>query len=518
MRKKQVVLVILDGWGIGPPNESNPIYTQGTPNINKIKENFLVGALQTSGISIGLPFGIQGNTEGHQTLGAGRIIYQHFPRITLALRDGSFASNQVFLDAFEHAKRNKGALNLAGLLTEGTIHASLQHLIALIKIAKQNGVERINLHLFSDGKDSDPEAALRLIGSLLYEVGRDGITGIGSLSGRYFALDREKHWDRTRKVYQAMTGDGPAKENVEEFLRTNYKNSLSDYYIEPQAINPDRGIKDGDALIFFNFREDAVRQIAAPFAFADFEGFPKKEFKNLYVGTMTSYSEKFNLPAAFPPEKLENTLGQVLAENGKLQIKIGETQKYAHLTYFFNGFQQEPFKNEFRIFVPSQNLIDYSEKPAMQAKEITTRVVQAIEDQAFDFILVNYPNGDMVAHSGNFDAAREAVKAVDEEIGKLLRAALDNNATLIITSDHGNIELLRDPVTGKATTTHDPSPVPIYIADKNHENPKSGEEAERAETKTVGTQADVAPTILEILGIPKPSEMTGISLLKILKQ
>jgi 2,3-bisphosphoglycerate-independent phosphoglycerate mutase len=517
MKKRQVILVILDGWGIGPQNESNPIYVQGTPNINKIKENFLSGALRTSGISIGLPFGIQGNTEGHQTLGAGRIIYQHFPRITLAIRDGSFVKNRLFLDAFEHAKKNKGALNLAGLLTEGTIHASLQHLIALIKIAKQNGVEKINLHLFSDGKDSDPEAALRLIGSLLYEVGSDEITGIGSLSGRYFALDREKHWDRTQKVYQAMTGEGPVSENTEELLRKNYKNGTTDYYIEPQVINSDRKIKDGDALIFFNFREDSIRQVVSPFALPEFNEFPLKEFKNLYVGTMTSYSEKFSLPIAFPPEKPENPLGKVLADNGKLQVRITETQKYAHLTYFFNGFRQEPFKNEFRIFVPSQNIIDYSEKPAMQAKEITTRIIQAIEDQAFDFILVNYPNGDMVAHSGNFEAAKEAVKVIDEEIGKLTNIVLDNDAVLIITSDHGNIELLRDPVTGKNTTTHDPSPVPIYIVGKKYANPKSAEESEKSETKTVGTQADVAPTVLEILGLPKPQEMTGISLLKILK-
>ncbi|MDO8429830.1 MAG: 2,3-bisphosphoglycerate-independent phosphoglycerate mutase, partial [bacterium] len=303
MAKKQVILVILDGWGIGAKNDSNAIYAQGTPNIDYLKENFLIGALQTSGISIGLPSGIEGNAEGHQTISAGRIVYQHYPRITLSIKDGSFAKNRVFLDAFDHAKQNNSALNLVGLLTEGTVHASFNHLIALIKLAKENGVNKINLHLFTDGKDSDPKAALKLAGSLLYEAGRDDVAQIGSVAGRYFALDRESHWDRTQKTYNAMLGDAVKAENLEKFIEDSYQKNLTDFYIEPTVINLDRIIKNGDALLFFNFREDSIRQIVSPFVLPDFSEFPVKKLDNLYIGTMTHYSDKFNVPVAYPPEK-----------------------------------------------------------------------------------------------------------------------------------------------------------------------------------------------------------------------
>ncbi len=518
MAKRQVILLILDGWGVGPKNESNPIFIQGTPNIDFIKENYSIGALQTSGITIGLPSGIKGNSEGHQTLAAGRLIYQHYPRITASIIDGSFAKNPVFLEAFDHVKKQNSSLNLAGLLTEGNIHASLYHLRSLIKLAKANGVSKINLHLFSDGKDSDPKSGLRLAGSLAYEVGSDNAVKISSVSGRYFALEREGHWDRTEKAYKAITGDGPKEENLENLFKSHYEKNLNDLYIEPHVINPNGAVKDGDSLLFFNFREDSMRQLVSAFVSPDFNKFPVKQFNNLHIASMTSYSDKFKIPAAFPPEKFENPIGKVLADNNKLQIRIGETEKYAHITYFFNGFRQEPFKNEFRVLIPSEDVVNYAEKPAMQAKEVTTRTIQAVEDQAFDFILVNYSNGDMVAHTGNIDAAKEAVKIIDEQIGRLLKIISDKNITLIITSDHGNIESMRSPETGEITTTHDLSAVPIYIIGKEFAKKKTAEQVSSQEIKNVGTQADVAPTILEILGIPKPKEMTGNSLKKILKK
>lgn len=516
--KKQVVLVILDGWGIGPRNDSNPIYTQGTPNLDYIKANFLIGSLKTSGLSIDLPFGIEGNIEGHETLGAGRIVYQNYPRITISIRDGSFANNKVFLEAFAHAKKNNSALNLAGLLTEGNIHASLYHLLSLIKLAKQNGVPQINLHLFTDGKDSDPKAALRLIGSLMYEFGSDEKIKIGSIAGRHFALDREQHWDRTRQTYEAMLGIAPLAENLEKFIHKNYENNVTDLYIEPRTIHPNFSLKDNDALIFFNFREDSMRQLTTAFAIPDFSSFPAKKLNNLYIATMTEYSSAFQIPIAYPPVEIPNTLGRVLADNGKFQVHIAETEKYAHVTYFFNGFRQEPYKNEFRILVPSPSTLNYSDKPEMQAEEVTTRTIQAIEDGAFDFILVNYPNGDMVAHTGNFEAAKKAAQAIDEQIGKLVKETLDRkNVTLLITSDHGNMEIMKSPETGEITTTHDPSPVPFYIIGSEYIKKKSQADIDAAEQKTAGTLADVAPTVLEILAIPKPPEMTGQSLIKILK-
>ena len=514
MAKRQVVLVILDGWGVGPRTEANAIYAQGTPNLDYLKENFLIGALQTSGMSVGLPEGIAGNAEGHQTLSAGRIIYQHYPRIAVSIRDNSFAKNPVLLESFEQVKKNNSALNLVGLLTEGTIHASFYHLISLIKLAKQNKVPKINLHLFTDGKDSNPKSALKLIGGLLFEAGTDGIAKIASLSGRYFALDREKHWDRTQKTYQALTGEAPKESDVEKLIQSFYSQGLDDYYFEPRVIDPERTIKSGDAVFFFNFREDSIRQIAMPFILPDFQEFPVKKLENLYVATMTHYSDQFNAPVAFPPEKIENPIGRVLADNGKTQLRIAETEKYAHITYFFNGFRQEPFKNEFRILVPSLGLLNYAEKPEMQSREVTTRTLQAINDEAFDFILVNYPNGDMVAHSGNFEATKKAVEVIDEEISKLAKAALNKNVSLIITSDHGNIELMRDLETGEITTSHDTSPVPIYIVGKEFIKKKTSEETLAQEKNIAGTQADVTATILEILNIPKPPEMTGESLLK----
>ena len=516
--KKQVVLVILDGWGIGPKNDSNPIYTQGTPNLDYIKANFPIGSLKTSGLSIDLPFGIEGNIEGHETLGAGRIIYQNYPRITISIRDGSFGQNKVFLDAFAHAKKNNSALNLAGLLTEGNVHASIYHLLSLIKLAKQNGVPQINLHLFTDGKDSDPKAALRLIGSLMYELGSDEKIKIGSIAGRHFALDREQHWTRTQQVYSTMTGTGPSTDNLEKFIRKNYENNVNDLYIEPRTIDTNFTLKDNDALIFFNFREDSMRQLAMPFAVPEFSSFPTKKLTNLYVATMTEYSSSFQTPVAYPPVEIPNTLGKVLADNGKFQVHIAETEKYAHVTYFFNGFHQEPYKNEFRILVPSPSTLNYSDKPEMQADEVTTRTIQAIEDGAFDFILVNYPNGDMVAHAGNFEAAKKAVKTIDDQVGRLLKETQNRkNVTLIITSDHGNMEVMKSPETGEITTTHDPSPAPLYIVGSEHTKQNSPADIAAAEQTTAGTLADVAPTVLELLGIPQPPEMTGQSLLKILR-
>ncbi|OGY63214.1 MAG: phosphoglycerate mutase (2,3-diphosphoglycerate-independent) [Candidatus Harrisonbacteria bacterium RIFCSPLOWO2_02_FULL_41_11] len=519
MAKSQVVLAILDGWGIGLKNDSNPIFVQGTPNIDYLKGNFLIGALQTSGISIGLPSGIEGNSEGHQTIAAGRIIYQHYPRIMLSIRDGSFAKNRVFLNAFEHVKEYNSALNLAGLLTEGNIHASIRHLIELIKLAKQNGVQKINLHLFTDGKDSASQSALRLFGSLIYEIGGDDSVKIGSIAGRYFAMDREQHWDRVQKVYEAIGGSEAAPSGkLEDIIQAQYQNGSDDFYIEPSVINQDRTVKSNDAILFFNFREDSMRQLVAPFVLDNFAAFPVKKFGNLYVGAMTQYSEEFiEVPAAFPPEKFNNSLGEALADNGKIQIRIGETEKYAHITYYFNGFRQEPFKNEFRVLIPSPSVLSYAENPEMHARELTARAAQAIEDRSFDFILVNYPNGDMVAHTGDFEAAKRAVKAIDEEMGKLTKIALSKGAVLIITSDHGNIESMRNSETGETTTTHDISAVPIYIAGKGLEKKKPPEEIDRAEKEIAGTQADVAPTILEIMGILKPPEMTGESLLKKLK-
>ena len=381
MSKRQVVLVILDGWGIGPKNESNPIYIQGAPNIDYIKKEFLIGALQASGISVGLPWNEEGNSEvGHLTIGAGKVLYQHYPRITLSIRDGSFSKNKVFLDAFAHVKKNKSALNIAGLLTEGNIHASFEHLIALIKIAEENKVPKINLHIFSDGKDSAPKSISSLLEKLSKESG--GGWKIGSLSGRYYALERDNHWDLTAQAYNAMTGGGLLEPDITKIIGTAYSRELNDQYVEPHTVDPESSVKENDALFFLDFREDGVRQIAGAFVLPDFSEFPVKKFANLYVGTMTNYSEKFTVPVAYPPEKVENPLAKILADNNKTQLHVAETEKYAHITYFFNGYKEQAFSGEYRILIPSEKLTSYADKPQMRASEVTSRVLQAIQEQS----------------------------------------------------------------------------------------------------------------------------------------
>lgn len=515
MTNQQVVLVILDGWGIGPKNDSNPAYIQGTPNIDYIKTNFLTGALQASGISVGLPWNEKGNSEvGHLTIGAGKILYQHFPRITLAIRDGSFSKNKVFLDAFNHAKKNKSAVNLIGLLTEGNIHASLEHLISLIKIAKEQQVPKINLHIFSDGKDSRPKSARELVRKLSEETG--GGWKMGSISGRFYALDRDHQWQKTQLAYEALIGAAP-QANIEEGIQSAYEKNLNDQYIEPRTIDPEAVIQNNDSLIFFDFREDGIRQISSAFILKDFAEFPVKKFSNLYIGTMTRYADNFMNPVAYPSEIIENPLAKVLAENNKTQLRLAETEKYAHVTYFFNAYREQPYPNEYRILIPSHKIANHAQKPEMQAAEITARTIQAIQEQAFNFILVNYANGDMVAHTGDYAAAKIAVRTIDEAVGKLMRAALARNSALIITSDHGNVEVMLDSRTGEITTTHDPSPVPIYIIGNEFVRLKSKTEAELAEKEAAGILSDIAPTILKIMGIPKPPEMTGENLLEALR-
>ncbi|MBI5147892.1 MAG: 2,3-bisphosphoglycerate-independent phosphoglycerate mutase [Parcubacteria group bacterium] len=515
--KRTVILAILDGWGIGRKDNSNPIYIQNPKNIEYIKANFPSGALQASGIAVGLPWGEEGNSEvGHLTLGAGKIIYQHFPRITLAIRDGSFFKNPAFLGAAEHVKKNGSSLHLAGLLTAGNVHASLDHIAALIKLAAENGVKNLYFHLFTDGKDSPPKSAPELLKKIGDIAVQHGNGKIASLSGRYYALDRDEHWDRTEKTYKAMTGETAAAKDPLSAVEATHKRNLSDEFVEPAAFETAGAIKDGDALIFCDFREDSIRQIAEAFIDQNFARFPVKKFADFYVATMTRYREKFAVPVAFPPETVDNPLGKVLSDAGKSQLRIAETEKYAHVTYFFNGFKDQPLNNEFRVLIPSKNVPRYDDYPEMMAKEITDRAIQSVEESAFDFILINYANADIVAHTGNYDAALKAIAAVDGQIGRLLQAVLAQNAVLIITSDHGNAERMIDPMTAMIETKHDTSPVPVYVVAKELARPRDKFDAEQAEKMTAGILSDIAPTVLDFLGVPKPPAMTGESLLRVL--
>lgn len=511
MSKRTIVLVILDGWGIGRKDESNPIFTAQPPNINYIKSNFPSGALQASGIAVGLPWGEEGNSEvGHLNLGAGKIIYQNYPRIILSIRDGSFFKNKALIEAFEHAKKNNSRINFIGLLSKGNIHSSFEHLEALLKFAEQEGLSnKVNLHLITDGRDSPPKSAIELLRRLPKAQ-------LASIAGRYYTMDRDKHWDRTKKAYHVLVGEGPSIDDFEGHIKNTYQKNLNDEYVEPALIDKseNRCVKDNDAIIFFNFREDRMRQIVEPFINGKFAQFHIKKFSNLHTATMVSYDDRFKTSVIFKSEKVENPLSKVLAEHGKSQFRVTETEKYAHITYFFNGQREAPFKNEYRILIPSQNVIRYDEHPEMMAAEITNRIIDAIEDRGFDFILANYANPDMVAHTGNYQAAIQAIKIIDNEIGKLKTVVLEQNAILIITSDHGNIERMFNPLTGATETKHDPNPVPLYLIAKEYNKKKSEVEIRKSESGAIGVLADMAPTILELMSISKPKEMTGKSLLK----
>src|SRR3990167_7003574 len=567
MRKEPTVLVVLDGWGIGKEDASNPISAAKPKNINYIKRTYPYGALQASGIAVGLPWGENGDSEvGHMTLGAGKVLYQDYPRISLKIKDGSFFKNDELLGALKNAKDKNSRVHLIGLIGRSNIHSSIEHLNALIELTRKENIEKI-MHIFTDGRDSPAKSASDIVSDL------PGVQ-IASISGRFFAMDKDLHWERTKRTYDALVGndeyvrdvgvvrnvgneenvgdvrnkenvgnvgdvgnehfqqakrsngsnisnspnnsDNSNNSNISDFFRNVYANGSTDEFIEPVLINPEQNIKDSDSVIFFNYQGEGMRQLAEMFSNPDTGG--KHTIpQNLHIVTFTKYSDKLNFRVAFPADKVLIPLGKVLSDNGLVQLRIAETEKYAHVTYFFNGLVEPPFKNEYRVLIPSKNIARHDQSPEMMASEITTRAVSAISEGVYDFILINYANADMIGHTGNFDAAISAIRHLDEQIGTLTRAILDENGTLIITADHGNVENMLDRRTGLPETTHNPSPVPIYIIRNGYEREKSDEYVSQQEDTNVGVLSDVAPTILELMGIQKPEEMTGISLLRNLR-
>ncbi|MCL4405518.1 MAG: 2,3-bisphosphoglycerate-independent phosphoglycerate mutase [Patescibacteria group bacterium] len=512
MNRRTVVMVILDGWGIGRKDGSNPIHIAKPPTIDWIKHNHYSGSLQASGIAVGLPWEEEGNSEvGHLTLGAGRVIYQSFPRITLAIRNGTFYKNPMLLAALRHGTDNNSRIHLVGLLSSGHVHSSMEHLQALVRLVKSEGIanERLNLHLFTDGIDSPPKSAIDLLNKLLAD--NPGLR-IASVCGRYFAMDRDFHTDRTEKAYNALTGspaaNRPTGKNAAQYITSFYAGGLTDEFVEPALLLEDGTIQKGDSAIFFNFREDSMRQLT--------EMFVNAELPDVLLTTFTNYSQKFSLPVAFPQEVIDNPLGKVLSDNGRVQLRLAESERYAHVTYYFNGYREPPFKNEYRAVIPSRTTARPEEFPELMAPEITARAISAISERVYDFILINYANPDLMAHTGNFDAALKAIEVVDSQIAELVKAVYATGAVMVVTSDHGNIERMIDPLTGVIETKHDDSPVPIYIVAKDWERLRDDFDVESGEKESAGVLSDVAPSILEILGLPQPAEMSGVSLLKLL--
>ena len=524
MAKRTVVLLVLGGWGIGKKDSSNPIYKAEPKNLNYIRLNYPAGTLQASGIAVGLPWNEEGNPEvGYLTMGAGKVLYQDYPRIGLAIQDESFFKNEELLGVINHAKEKGGKVNLLGLVGEGTSVSALEHLEALMKLAKDEGVP-FALHLFGDGRDSANGSAARLIAHLPQER-------IGSISGRHYAMDIDLHLDRTLMAYEAIVGSKAPVGDVKDrgaFIEKLYNSGVTDEFIAPTLFDKDLAVKDGDGVIFFNFSEDSQRQLARMFIDPGYGGKPhyelgEKEVKkhlvpeSLSLLSLIEYEKTLGIPAAFPQEGVVNPLGKVLADAGKIQLRVAETQKYAYVTTLFNGMTNKAFQNEFRVVIPSREEARVDEHPEMRVGEVASRVLSALNEGIYDFILADFANADAVAHTGNFDATIKAVKATDEQVGLIVKATLDSGSILVITSDHGNAEVMMILKTGARDFGDNKSPVPIYVVTKGYERRKDEAQAEEIEKLNAGVLSDVAPTILELMGVPKPEDMTGISLLQLLR-
>ena len=523
---KKAILVILDGWGISDETVGNAVVNASTPNMDLFKKFYFYTNLQASGASVGLPWGRMGNSEvGHLTLGAGKILYQNLPRVSLSIQEKTFFKNEVLLKTIIHAIKNNSNIHLMGLVSDGGVHSHTDHLYALLELLKASGVDKnkVFIHIFTDGRDTNPRSGVEFVSDLIKNIKEENWPGkIASIMGRSYAMDRNKNWDKTKSAYYCMVnGVGKKEADPINALEKSYANETTDEFIKPTLITDGNNnfnlIKENDSVIFFNIREDRARQITKSFAVDNFSDFDRgKKLSNLHFTTMMEYEKGLPVNVIFPPENVEYPLGRVLSEIGVKQLRIAETEKYAHVTYFFNGGREKPFKNEFRIVIPSKPVASYDQVPEMSAEEITNQAIKKMETDLFSFILLNYANADMVGHTGNLKASAEAIEFVDKCLGRLYESALDNSFTLIITADHGNAEEMINPKTGEKITEHSINPVPFIIIDaqrKLSEEELSENNNGDSESNVNGMLCDVAPTILEIMEIKKPDEMTGRSLL-----
>ncbi|AXQ46445.1 2,3-bisphosphoglycerate-independent phosphoglycerate mutase [Pseudomonas vlassakiae] len=503
---KPLVLIILDGFGHSESPEYNAIYAANTPVYDRLRATQPHGLISGSGMDVGLPDGQMGNSEvGHMNLGAGRVVYQDFTRVTKAIRDGEFFENPVLTGAVDKAAGAGKAVHILGLLSDGGVHSHQDHLVAMAELAAQRGAEKIYLHAFLDGRDTPPRSAQSSIELLDATFAKLGKGRIASLIGRYFAMDRDNRWDRVSAAYNLIV-DSVAEYTADTALaglEAAYARDENDEFVKATRIGEAVKVEDGDAVIFMNFRADRARELSRAFVEPDFNEFPRARLPKMaaYIG-LTQYSAKIAAPAAYAPSSLDNVLGEYLAKNGKTQLRIAETEKYAHVTFFFSGGREEPFEGEERILIPSPKVATYDLQPEMNAPEVTDRIVEAIEQQRFDVIVANYANGDMVGHTGVFEAAVKAVEALDTCVGRIVEALDKVGGEALITADHGNVEQMEDACTGQAHTAHTSEPVPFIYVGKRKVRVREG-----------GVLADVAPTMLKLLGLEKPAEMTGTSIL-----
>ncbi|MBD1383532.1 2,3-bisphosphoglycerate-independent phosphoglycerate mutase [Metabacillus arenae] len=510
MTKKPVALIILDGFALRNQTDGNAVAQANKRNFDRYWSQYPHTTLTASGEAVGLPNGQMGNSEvGHLNIGAGRIVYQSLTRVNVAIREGEFAQNETFLSAMDHVKKNGTNLHLFGLLSDGGVHSHIHHLYALLKLAKKEGIQNVYIHGFLDGRDVGPQTAKVYLEELQQQISEIGVGEIATISGRYYSMDRDKRWDRVEKAYRAMAyGEGPDYKDPFEVIDDSYENGIYDEFVIPSVITKEDGlpvatIQDNDAVIFYNFRPDRAIQISNTFTNEDFRGFDRglQHPKNLHFVCLTHFSETVDGYVAFKPVNLDNTLGEVLSQNGLKQLRIAETEKYPHVTFFMSGGREQEFPGEERILIDSPKVATYDLKPEMSAYEVTAALLQEIEADKHDAILLNFANPDMVGHSGMLEPTIKAIEAVDECLGKVVDAILAKGGTAIITADHGNADVL---VTEEGTphTAHTTNPVPMILT------------KEGLSLIEGGKLGDLAPTMLDLLKVAQPKEMTGKSLIQ----
>lgn len=514
MNKTMTALIIMDGFGLNPEHEGNAIYQAGTPHLDKLMAQYPHTQLGASGMDVGLPDGQMGNSEvGHLNMGAGRIVYQELTRITKDIQDGVFFEKEALVWAMDEAEKSGKALHLMGLVSDGGVHSHNTHLYALLEMAKKRGLKKVFVHCFLDGRDVPPTSGIEYVRELDEKIREIGVGEIATVMGRYWAMDRDNLWDRVKKAYDAMVlGKGQAEaENAIQAVEQSYALGENDEFVKPTVVlkngKPTAVISRDDSVVFFNFRPDRARQLTRTFIQPDFDGFARETgyFPVRFV-SMTQYDETFTgLKIVNGPESMANTLGEYLASLNKTQLRIAETQKYAHVTFFFNGGVEKPNDGEDRVLIPSSKVATFDMKPEMSAYEVTEKALELIEAQKYDVMILNFANCDMVGHTGIMEAAVTAVKTVDECVGKVVEAILKNGGRVFVTADHGNADQMVDPVTGEPFTAHTTNPVPFIAV---------GPEFVRKALRSGGRLADIAPTMLDSMGLDVPNEMTGKSLIK----
>ena len=513
MAKKLTALIIMDGFGLSDAKEGNAVYQARTPNFDRYWNAYPHGQIHASGLDVGLPEGQMGNSEvGHLNLGAGRIVYQDYTRISKAIKDGIFFSNQAFLKAIDNAKAKGGKLHLMGLVSDGGVHSHIEHLYALVEMAKQRGLDQVYIHCFMDGRDVPPASGKSYIIALEEKLRQYEFGKIATVMGRYYAMDRDNRWDRVKMAYDALVlGKGVFAQSATEAMDKSYNAQETDEFVKPTVVmdndQPVATIGENDSIIFFNFRPDRAREISRSFIDPEFEGFSRERgyFPVSFV-CMTQYDATFeNVHVAYLPDELTSTFGEYISRQGKTQLRIAETEKYAHVTFFFNGGVEVPNEGEDRVLIPSPKVSTYDKKPSMSAVEVTDEVEKRIASGVYDVIILNFANCDMVGHTGVTEAAIEAVETVDTCMGRVVEAIRQVEGSVIVTADHGNAEKMVDHATGEPHTAHTNNPVPlIFIDDKMKD----------VTIREGGRLSDVAPTLLELMGIAKPVEMTGKSLIE----